>query len=157
MRYVLIDKLLEFRKGDFARAVKCVTRGEPVLDGDRYPAPLVLEALLQTGGTLARISLGPERRTVLGKVTKASFPAFAYAGDVIDLEVELVQSRPDGTMCSGTASVGDTVVGRAEFMIVILPPEMSPPLSPEIDAWRRNLARALGIPVTESDPTESDQ
>jgi len=149
VRYVLIDRLVDFRKGERARARKSVTRGEGVLDeGGRYPAPLVLEALLQTGGTLARLSLGPERRTVLGKVTKADFPAFARAGDVIDLDVALVPSRPDGTMCAGTASVGDTVVGRAEFMIVILPPELSPPPSPEIDAWRRNLARALGIPLT---------
>jgi len=146
MRYVLVDKFLELEAGSRARAVKCVTRGEGfVNDLSHYPAPLVLEALLQTGGVLTRASAGPGAMSVLGKVNRASFPAHAYAGDRIELDVTIAVSRPEGTLCEGVATVDGREVGRAEFMIVLLPPEMTPPPDEERDERRRLLASALGI------------
>ena len=146
MRYVLIDRFLELEAGERARAVKCVTRGEPFLDGlPHYPPALVLEAMLQTGGALSRAGAGPRRMSVLGKVSSASFPGHAHAGDRIDVEVKIALSRPEGTLCEGVATVDGREIGRAEFMIVLLPPEMTPPPDPERDKRRMLLARALGL------------
>jgi 3-hydroxyacyl-[acyl-carrier-protein] dehydratase len=151
MRYVLIDRFLELEQGKHARAVKCVTRGEPfAADFETYPSPLVLEALLQAGGVLARASDGGGRMTVLGKVTRAEFPGAARPGDRIELAVEAVQLRPDGTMCEGVATVGDKVVGRAEFMIVFLPPELTPPADAEIVRRRRLLMESLRVPLEQA-------
>lgn len=147
MRYVLVDRFLEMEAGERARSVKCVTRGEPFLnDLPFYPPALVLEALLQTGGALSRAGSEAGQMSVLGKVSSASFPAHAYPGDRIDIEVTIALSRPEGTLCEGVATVDGREVGRAEFMIVLLPPEMTPPPDPERDAKRRLLARALGLP-----------
>lgn len=146
MRYVLVDRFLELEQGKRALAVKCVTNGEPFVRGlESYPGPLVLEALLQTGGVLTRAA-DPGRRTVLGKVTLATFPSCAIAGDRIELEVAMTQSRPDGTMCEGTATVDGRVVATAEFMMVFLPPELTPPETPELREQRRIHMRALGVP-----------
>jgi 3-hydroxyacyl-[acyl-carrier-protein] dehydratase len=145
VRYVLVDRSLDFEEGARVRAVKCVTLGEEFLaDLDAYPAALVLEALLQAGGALARAAR-PER-SILGKVDRASFPDVAHVGERIDLEVRVTMSRPEATLCKGVATVGDRVVGEAEFMIVFLPPELTPPPDPVVDEYRRNLKRALGIP-----------
>ena len=57
MRWIWIDKFLEFRSGQFARAVKNVTLAEEHLH-DHYPgypvmpASLIIEGLAQTGGIL---------------------------------------------------------------------------------------------------------
>ncbi|MHC4818319.1 MAG: hotdog family protein [Planctomycetota bacterium] len=149
MRYVLIDRFLELERGERARAVKCVTRGEPVV-GDAYPSALVLEALLQTGGVLARSGAGSESMSVLGKVDRAVFPAEAHPGDRIQLDVRATRSRPEGTVCEGVATVDGKVVGEASFLIVFLPAELAPPPDPEIAEYRRNLMQALAIPLEES-------
>lgn len=151
MRYILIDRFLELERGKRAVAVKCVTHGEPFLrDVPEFPAALVLESLLQTGGALARAGTGFGKATVLGRVNRAEFPESARAGDRIRLEVEEVVSRPEGTLCEGSATVGDRVVGRAEFMLVFLPPELTPAPDPETLEQRRLLMQALRIPVEES-------
>ena len=151
MRYVLIDRFLELERGERARAVKCVTKGEPfVRDLPAYPAALVLEGLLQTGGVLARSASGFKKMSVLGKVERAEFPADARPGDRIMFDVKLTLSRPEATLCEGVATVDGTVVGKAKFMIVFLPPEMVPPPDPEVAQHRRNLMRALAIPTEEA-------
>jgi 3-hydroxyacyl-[acyl-carrier-protein] dehydratase len=149
MRYVLIDRFLELERGERARAVKCVTRGEGFV-GDAYPGALVLEALLQTGGVLARSGSGFKAMSVLGKVERAVFPAEAHPGDRIQLDVTVTMSRPEGTLCEGVATVDGKVVGEAEFLIVFLPEELTPPPDPVVDEHRRNLMRALAIPLEES-------
>jgi len=147
MRYVLIDRFLELEKGKRARAVKCVTKGEPFVgELGTYPPTLVLEALLQTGGVLARLSAGRGMRSVLGKVDRAEFPAEARPGDRIELDVAATLSRPEGTLCEGVATVDGKVVGKAEFMIVFLPEGMAPPETDELREHRRLLAQALRIP-----------
>lgn len=151
MRYVLVDRFLEMERGRRAVAVKCVTRGEPFLgETGAYPGALVLEALLQTGGVLARAGTGFTKASVLGRVASAEFPAEAAAGDRIRLEVTEMMSRPEGTLCEGVATVGDKTVGRAEFMIVFLPPDLTPPPDAAAVERRRLLMEALRVPVEES-------
>ena len=148
MRYVLIDRFCELRKGERARAVKCVTRGEAFLrDLPAYPPALVLEALFQTGGVLACAATGYARMSILGKVESAEFPSLARAGDRIDLEVNVILSRPEGTLLKGVATVGERIVARAEFMIVYVPPELEPPQDPGTEKLRRLLRHALRIPT----------
>ena len=60
MRWIWIDKFLEFRSGEFARAVKNVTLAEEHLH-DHFPgypvmpASLIIEGLAQAGGILVGI------------------------------------------------------------------------------------------------------
>lgn len=147
MRYVLIDRFIELEAGRRAKSVKCVTTGEGFLGkDDPYPPTLVLESILQTGGTVARLVAAPGTRTMLGKVERATFPSEARPGDRIVVEVEAILSRPEGTMCRGVATVDGRTVGEAEFMIVYLPQELTPKESPKAREQRRLLWQSLGIP-----------
>ena len=146
MRYILVDRILEWEKGRRARAVKSVTLGEPFLRGlPEYPAALILEAIVQTGGILCRMSADQERMTVLGKIESAEFPARAFPGDRIEIEVEITLARPEGNLCEGVAKVGDRVVGRARYLLPFLPPEMEPQKDAAWRERRARLQRALGL------------
>ena len=81
---------------------------------------------------------------------RAEFPGVARAGDRILLDVEVILSRPEGTLCRGVASVDGREIGRTEYMIVFVPPEMEPPLDPAAEERRRLLRRAVGLDVKES-------
>ena len=85
-------------------------------------------------------------------MNRAKFPGHARAGDRIRLDVKVLLSRPEGTLCEGIATVDGNAIAEAEFMIVLLPPELTPPPDPERDEHRRLLAKSLGIPV----PTKED-
>ena len=147
MLYVLVDRFLELQGGRRARAVKCVSINEGFLGpSDPFPPTLVLESILQAGGTVARLTAAPGTRTLLGKVERATFPTEARPGDRIDIEVNVTLSRPEGTMCHGVARVGDRVVGEAEYMIVFLPEALTPKESPAAREQRRLLWKSLGIP-----------
>jgi 3-hydroxyacyl-[acyl-carrier-protein] dehydratase len=147
MKYVLVDRFLELEAGRRARSVKCVTTGEGFLGpNDEYPPTLVLETILQTGGTVARLVAAPGTRTMLGKVERARFPSMARPGDRIVCDVDAILSRPEGTMCRGVASVDGRVVGEAEFMIIYLPEALTPKESPAAREQRRLLWQSLGIP-----------
>lgn len=146
MRYVLVDRFLELEGGRRARSVKCVTKGEGFLESDEYPPTLVLETILQTGGTVARMVAAPGTRTMLGKVERAVFPRMARVGDRIVTDVDVILSRPEGTMCRGVARVDGNPVGEADFMIVYLPEALTPKESPAARERRRLLWQALQIP-----------
>ena len=75
--FALVDKILDYTPGQWARGVKCVTRTEPFFEGHfpghpAMPGVLILEALAQTGA-VAALSL-PENQ---GKL--ALFGGKAYA------------------------------------------------------------------------------
>ena len=148
MRYVLVDRFEELEKGERAVAHKCVTRGESFMaERDTYPPTLVLEAIFQAGGALMRADDAFTRRSMLGKVEKAEFPSLARPGDRIRIEVTVILSRPEGKLCEGEATVGDAVVGRARFMMLLVPKELEPPHDPQRAEREYTFRRALNIPL----------
>ena len=58
MRYILVDRFLEIEKGKRARAVKCVTLGEPFLNDLREQAVLDAMAKAQQFASLTGVALG---------------------------------------------------------------------------------------------------
>ena len=90
--FALVDKILDYTPGQWARGVKCVTRTEPFFEGHFpghpvMPGVLILEALAQTGA-VAALSL-PENRgklVLFGGVKNARFRRQVIPGDVLILE-----------------------------------------------------------------------
>ena len=72
MRWIWIDKFLEFRSGQFARAIKNLTLAEEHLH-DHFPgypvmpASLIIEGLAQTGGILVGEAGGFRRESCPGQ------------------------------------------------------------------------------------------
>ena len=79
MRWIWIDKFLEFRSGQFARAIKNLTLAEEHLarslsrDIPVMPASLIIEGLAQTGGILVGEAGGFAEKVVLAKIPRRSF------------------------------------------------------------------------------------
>ena len=101
MRWIWIDKFIEFRSGQFARAIKNLTLAEEHLH-DHFPgypvmpASLIIEGLAQTGGILVGEAGGFAEKVVLAKIPRAEFYGVACAGDQLIYEVTLTDLRSEG-------------------------------------------------------------
>ena len=92
--FALVDKILDYTPGQWARGVKCVTRTEPFFEGHFpghpvMPGVLILEALAQTGA-VAALSL-PENKgklALFGGIKNARFRKQVTPGDVLTLHCE---------------------------------------------------------------------
>src|SRR5438132_11683172 len=101
MRWIWIDRFLEFQSGRSARAVKNLSLAEDHF-ADHYPgypvmpAALILEGLAQTGGILAGEVNDFQEKVVLAKVPWARFHREALAGEQLIYDVALLHRRPEG-------------------------------------------------------------
>src|ERR1700720_2634016 len=106
MRWIWIDRFVEFRSGKSARAVKNLSLAEDHF-ADHFPgypvmpAPLILEGLAQTGGILVGEANQFKERVVLAKVPKAIFPREMLAGEKLVYEAEILHLRPAGAAVAG--------------------------------------------------------
>src|SRR5687767_3506904 len=109
MRWIWIDRFLEFESGKSARAVKNLSLAEDYF-ADHFPGypvmpgSLILEGLAQTGGILVGEANDFREKVVLAKIPKARFFREALAGEQLVYAVELLHLRPEGA----------AVVGRVE-------------------------------------------
>src|SRR5581483_4815245 len=106
MRWIWIDRFLEFRSGKSALAVKYLSLAEdhfaehfpgyPIM-----PASLILEGLAQTGGLLAGEVNDFQEKIVLAKIPWARFYREAMAGEQLHYAVELLNLRAEGAVVHG--------------------------------------------------------
>lgn len=125
MRWIWIDKFLEFRSGKFARAVKNLTLAEEHLH-DHYPgfpvmpASLIIEGLAQTGGILVGEADGFSQKVVLAKIPRAEFFGVACAGDQLIYEVMLTDLRAEGAVVAAKAFLNGELLADAEIVFAHL-------------------------------------
>jgi 3-hydroxyacyl-[acyl-carrier-protein] dehydratase len=125
MRWLWIDRFVEFERGRRAVAIKNIALTEPQLDGylpgsPLMPAPLIIEGLAQTAGLLAGEISGFRSRVVLAKITKAVFHFNAYPGDTLMYTAVLENVEPSGAIAIATSRLGDRVQADVEFMFAFL-------------------------------------
>jgi 3-hydroxyacyl-[acyl-carrier-protein] dehydratase len=125
MRWIWIDKLLEVRKGEFARAIKNLTLAEEHLH-DHFPgypvmpASLIIEGLAQTGGILVGDARDFTEKVILAKIPRAEFFGVACAGDQLIYEVTLKDLRAEGAIVEAKAFLGGEVLAEAEIVFAHL-------------------------------------
>jgi 3-hydroxyacyl-[acyl-carrier-protein] dehydratase len=125
MRWIWIDRFLEFERGKSARAVKNLSLAEdffaehfpgyPVM-----PASLMLEGLAQTGGILVGEANDFREKVVLAKILWARFDQEVRAGEQLTYDVELLHLRPEGAAIQGRVSIDGRIVGEAELFFAHL-------------------------------------
>jgi 3-hydroxyacyl-[acyl-carrier-protein] dehydratase len=125
MRWIWIDRFLEFNSGRSARAVKNLSLAEDHF-ADHFPGypvmpgSLILEGLAQAGGILVGDANDFREKVVLAKVPWARFHREARAGEQLVYDVELLHLRPEGAAVQGRATSGDEVIAEAEIFFAHL-------------------------------------
>jgi 3-hydroxyacyl-[acyl-carrier-protein] dehydratase len=125
MRWIWIDRFVEFQSGKSARAVKNLSRAEEYF-ADHFPgwpimpAALILEGLAQTGGILVGEANQFREKVVLAKITKAVFPREAMAGEQLIYEAEIIHIRPEGASVTGRVHSDGALVAEAEIFFAHL-------------------------------------
>lgn len=106
MRWIWIDKFIDFQSGKSATAIKNVTLAEDHLH-DHFPGfpvmpeCLMIEAMAQTGGILVGEAGAFREKVVLAKIQKAVFFDFVRPGDTIQLQATLESIAPEAAGTRG--------------------------------------------------------
>ncbi|KPJ70813.1 MAG: hypothetical protein AMS14_09995 [Planctomycetes bacterium DG_20] len=124
MRWIWIDKFVEFESGRRAVAVKNVTLAEEHLH-DHVPGYPVQMA--QTGGVLVGEAFDFKEKVVLAKVTRATFYRHVVPGDQIRLEANVMgEVRPEGASIEGRITCNGHLVAEIELMFAHLDQSRAP-------------------------------
>lgn len=121
MRYLLVDRILEWTPREAIRGIKSVAMSEDFLEFHfpRYPIMpgiFLLEALVQLAGWLEAASTDFQRWFLLQKVQRCMFYGFVFPGDAVELSVR-TGPAPDGAkrMFTGICTVGQQKKVVADF------------------------------------------
>ena len=125
MRWIWIDRFLDFERGKSARAVKNLSLAEdyfaehfpgyPVM-----PGALILEGLAQTGGILVGDANDFREKVVLAKIPSARFHREARPGEQLVYAVEVLHLRPEGAAVQGRVYSGEELLVEAEIFFANL-------------------------------------
>ena len=122
--FLLIDKIIDFKKDSYLIAQKNVTINEPFFQGHFpdhpvFPGVLILEAMAQATALLDFKSNQREKDKLLYYfvgIDKARFKKPVSPGDVLIIDVKLTQSKRDVYKFAATCKVEDAVVCTAELL-----------------------------------------
>lgn len=125
MRWLLIDRMVDFVRGERSVAIKNVSLTEESLSDylpgfPVLPCSLIVEGLAWTGGILANDQRGFQERVVLAKVNKAVFHRLALPGDQLKYSAVLERIEPEGAFIRGTSHVGDELQAEVELFFAHL-------------------------------------
>lgn len=125
---LLVDRILDYKAGEWAVGLKNVTFNEPHFQGHFptqaiMPGVLIIEAMAQTSAVLVVKTLGDEARGKLVyfmSIDEARFRKPVVPGDSVHIHVKVVQSRRNVWKFTGEARVNDTVCAEATFCAMIM-------------------------------------
>lgn len=123
--FLMIDRVLDYTKGESLTAIKNVTINEPFFPGHFphrpvMPGVLVIEAMAQACGILTSLSDDPTANengiSLFVGIDKARFKRQVEPGDQLRFEVKIVRRLRGIWMYQGNAYVGDELCCTAELM-----------------------------------------
>ncbi len=125
MRWIWIDRFIEFEHGKRAKAIKNLSLAEEHLHDHFYgypvmPNSLILEGLAQTGGILVGEYNDFEEKVILAKVPKATFHCLALPGETLTYEATIEKIDSDGAIVHATSCIGDRPQAEAEIVFAHL-------------------------------------
>jgi 3-hydroxyacyl-[acyl-carrier-protein] dehydratase len=167
MRWIWIDRFLEFHSGRSARAVKNLSRAEDFF-ADHFPgypvmpAALILEGLAQTGGILVGEVNDFKEKVVLAKIPRAVFHREMLAGEQLVYEAEILHLRPEGASVAGRVVVDGAVTAEAEIFFAHLDQARSRQLFGDHNfvftgEMKYLLGRMMGLRKTENAVTDAER
>jgi 3-hydroxyacyl-[acyl-carrier-protein] dehydratase len=121
MRWIWIDKFVEFKTGESAVSIKNVTLAEEHLH-DHFPGfpimpeCLIIEAMAQTAGILVGEAKKFEEKVILAKIKKAVFHDFVRPGDSLRLAAKIESIAPEAASTTGTVTCDDKLIAEIDLM-----------------------------------------
>jgi 3-hydroxyacyl-[acyl-carrier-protein] dehydratase len=121
MRWIWIDRFIEFEPSKRAVAVKNISLAEEHLHDHWQPFPvmpasLMIEGMAQTGGILVGQARDFKEKVVLAKVAKATFEDVAVPGDQLKYIAEIENVAPEAASTRGTVLLNDEPFGEVNLM-----------------------------------------
>jgi len=121
MRWIWIDKFVEFNSGQRAVAIKNVSLAEEHLH-DHFPAfpvmpeCLMIEGMAQTAGILVGEAKNFQEKVILAKIKKCAFFDYVVPGDTLRLEAKIESIAPEAASTSGKITRGDKLIAEIDLM-----------------------------------------
>ena len=128
--FLLVDRITEIELGKRVVGIKNVTANEPFFQGHFpgnpiMPGVLIIEAMAQVGGVLARLSLsGPADKENTDSVLFMSMDKVKYRkqvvpGDQLRFEVQALRTGSRVWKMAGKAFVEQDLVAEAELVATV--------------------------------------
>ncbi|MFA6135083.1 MAG: 3-hydroxyacyl-ACP dehydratase FabZ family protein [Phycisphaerae bacterium] len=121
MRWIWIDRFVEFVPGKRAVAIKNVSLAEEHLH-DHWeafpimPASLMIEGMAQTSGILVGQARNFKEKVILAKITKAELNDIVVPGDQITYESEIESIAPEAAATCGKVYKNGQLIGQIDLM-----------------------------------------
>lgn len=161
MRWIWIDKFIEFESGSSATAVKNVTLAEEHLH-DHFPGfpvmpeALMIESMAQTAGILVGEAKNFEEKVILAKIKKAVFFRFVRPGDTLKISACIESMAPEAASTSGQITCEDKTIAKIDLMFSHIDKNMAGMQFPEENFVFTDMFNSLveGIKSTADRKTE---
>lgn len=125
--FLLIDRVVDYERGEWVKAIKNVTINEPFFQGHFpeepiMPGVLIIEALAQTSGMLALLEIeGGDKIALFMTIDNAKFRKPVVPGDQLILYSKLIKRvRQNIMQTHGEASVDGKIVCEADLMFSVV-------------------------------------
>jgi 3-hydroxyacyl-[acyl-carrier-protein] dehydratase len=121
MRWIWIDKFVEFHSGQSAVAVKNVSLAEEHLH-DHFPGfpvmpeSLMIEAMAQTSGILVGEANHFKEKVILAKIKKCVFFDYVRPGDTLKVFAKIESIAPEAASISGKITREDKLIAEIDLM-----------------------------------------
>jgi 3-hydroxyacyl-[acyl-carrier-protein] dehydratase len=130
MRWIWIDRFVEFESGKRAVAIKNITLAEEHLH-DQFPAfpvmpaSLMIEGMAQTAGILVGEARNFAEKVILAKIRRASFNGVARPGQQLRYEASIETITEQAAQTSGTVFCDGQELGHVDLMFSHIDNNMS--------------------------------
>ena len=121
MRWIWIDKFVEFQSGKRAVSIKNVTLAEEHLH-DHFPGfpvmpeSLCIEAMAQTAGILVGQAKKFQEKVILAKIKKCVFFDYVKPGDTLKIEAIIESIADEAASTSGKITCADKLIAEIDLM-----------------------------------------
>jgi len=121
MRWIWIDKFVEFESGKRASSIKNVTLAEEHLH-DHFPGfpvmpeCLMIEGMAQTAGILTGEAKDFQEKVILAKVKKAVFFDYVCPGDTFRYDAKIETLTDEAASTRGEIHCGEKLIAEIDLM-----------------------------------------
>jgi 3-hydroxyacyl-[acyl-carrier-protein] dehydratase len=121
MRWIWIDKFVEFESGKRAVSLKNVTLAEEHVHDNlpgfpMMPECLMIEAMAQTAGILVGEAKNFAEKVILAKVKRCVFHNYVVPGDQILLEASIDSIADEAASTAGIIRRGEETIAEIDLM-----------------------------------------